>query len=503
MISNFSFLQEASTGSDTLVLPVYEEKDTSSLDKAINDKYGAIINRAMESAKFSGKHGQICAIQLYEENGYARLVLLGFGKKETLDFLDSENAGGKLFSALKSSGAEHLAFLAAKGTVNENLTGAQMAAHFCLGLRLRSYKFNKYKTSKPGDANPDIKQVDVITKADKETEKIFNRLYIVSEGMEFARNLTSEPANIINPQSFADQLKKELKPLGIDIEILDEKKLEKLGMGAVLAVGQGSNIPPRVVVMRWNDGNKKTKPPIALVGKGITFDTGGISIKPSKEMDLMKMDMGGAAAVAGTMKALAMRKSKAHVVGIVGLAENMPGSKAYRPSDVIHTLSGKTIEVINTDAEGRMVLADCLTYAQQTYKPETIIDLATLTGSMMVALGFDYCGSFVNDDGLWLRLEEASKATGEKLWRMPLDELWRKDVESTIADIRNLGNSGAYAGACTAAGFLEHFIEEGTKWAHLDIAGTAWIRADRPTTPKGGSGFGVRVLDRFIADRYE
>lgn len=500
---DFSFSHRAGNDSDTLVLPAYEDGDTAHLDPALTGRYGATIRRATEGSGFKGKNGQTCLIHLYEEDGYDRLVLLGFGKKASLDAVACEAAGGKLFAAISSSGAKSVAFPCGDGAVNAELSGAGMAAHFCTGLGLRSYKFDKYKTEKPDNGKTGIGSVEVVGGDSKEAESIFVRNYAAVQGTVFARDLVSEPANVINPAGMAARIEAELAPLGVAVEIIDRKKLEKLGMDAVIAVGKGSEIPPCVVVMRWQGSGKKGGAPLALVGKGITFDTGGISIKPSKEMDIMKMDMGGAAAVAGTMKALALRKSKASVIGIAGIAENMPDGKAYRPSDIIKTLSGKTVEVLNTDAEGRLVLADCLTYVQRTYKPDTVIDLATLTGSMMVALGFDYCGSFVNDDGLWAGLDKAGKATGEKLWRMPLDEQWRKEVESTIADIKNLGSSGSYAGACTAAGFLEHFIEEGTKWAHMDIAGTAWIRSDRPTTPKGASGFDVRVLDRFIEDNFE
>jgi leucyl aminopeptidase len=265
----------------------------------------------------------------------------------------------------------------------------------------------------------------------------------------------------------------------------------------------GSIRPPRVVIMRWNGTGKKTgSKPLAFVGKGVTFDTGGISIKPAAGMEEMKMDMGGSAAVVGLIRALAKSKAKVDVVGVIGLAENMPSDRAYRPSDIITSLSGKTIEVLNTDAEGRLVLCDALTYVQDTYKPRMIIDLATLTGAIMVALGYEYAGAFVNDEKLWGQLETASKASGEKLWRMPLDQSYRDEMTNNITDLKNLGNLGRYGGACSAAGFLEHFIEDGTPWAHIDIAGTAWIKGDKPTVPRGGTGYGVRLLYRLVLDNY-
>jgi leucyl aminopeptidase len=375
-----------------------------------------------------------------------------------------------------------------------------------MGLRLKFYKFDKYKSKKEDETNINLDAFSIITDAYSAAKNLFETLDAVAKGVFLARDLVNEPPNTLHPESYADLIKNDLKPLGVDVEILDEKKMQKLGFGALLAVGQGSIRESRVVIMKWN-GNGKTKKtdkaPIALVGKGVTFDTGGISLKPGAEMDLMKMDMGGSAAVVGTMKAIAERKAKANVIGIVGLVENMPSDRAYRPGDIIKSHSGKTIEVLNTDAEGRLVLADIMTYIQDTYKPEVIIDLATLTGAIMVALGHEYCGAFANDNNLWDQLEKASKNTGEKFWRMPLDEAYRKEMESEVADLKNLGSLGRYGGACSAAGFLEHFVQEGTKWAHIDIAGTAWWKSDKPTTPKGGTGFAVRTLNELIANHFE
>ena len=346
----------------------------------------------------------------------------------------------------------------------------------------------------------------MVTDTHTAAKKAFATLDAVGQGVFLARDLVNEPPNELHPESYAKLIQKELKPLGVEVEVLDEAKMTKLGFKSLLSVGQGSIRESRCVIMRWNGTSKKitktSKNPIALVGKGVTFDTGGISLKPGPGMDLMKMDMGGSAAVVGTMKAIAKRKAKANVIGIVGLVENMPSDRAYRPGDVIGSLSGKTIEVLNTDAEGRLVLADALTYVQDTYKPATVIDLATLTGAIMVALGFEYCGTFANDDKLWDGLKKASDNTGEKFWRMPLDEAYRKEMESDIADVKNLGGTGL-GGACSAAGFLEHFIDKGTKWAHIDIAGTAWWKTDSATTPKGGTGFPVRALNDFIANEYE
>ena len=278
----------------------------------------------------------------------------------------------------------------------------------------------------------------------------------------------------------------------------------KMGMGAIMAVGQGSDRLPRMVIMRWNGAGGKSKDgPLGFVGKGVTFDTGGISLKPGANMDEMKMDMGGSAAVVGLMKTLAMRKAKADVVAVVGLAENMPSARAYRPGDIITSYSGKTIEVLNTDAEGRLVLADCLTHIQKEYSPRFVIDLATLTGAIMVALGHEYCGTYANKETLWKQMESASGRTGEKLWRMPLDPEWNKQVKSDVADLQNIGKIARLAGSCTAAAFLQSFIDEGRDWAHMDIAGTAWRKSDQPIVPKHGSGFGVSVLNDLVAAYYE
>jgi leucyl aminopeptidase len=306
------------------------------------------------------------------------------------------------------------------------------------------------------------------------------------------------------PEAYAKIIKDELKPLGVEVEVLDDKKMLKMGMGAIMAVGQGSDRLPRMVIMRWNGaGGKSKEGPLAFVGKGVTFDTGGISLKPGAGMDEMKMDMGGSAAVVGLMKTLALRKAKVDVVAVVGLAENMPSARAYRPGDIITSYSGKTIEVLNTDAEGRLVLADCLTHVQKEYKPRFVIDLATLTGAIMVALGHEYCGTYVNKETLWKQMESASGRTGEKLWRMPLDPEWNKQVKSDVADLQNIGKIARLAGSCTAAAFLQSFVDEGVQWAHMDIAGTAWRKSDQPTIPKFGSGFGVSVLNDLVATYYE
>jgi len=311
----------------------------------------------------------------------------------------------------------------------------------------------------------------------------------------------SEPSNVKYPATIIEDIK-ELSQVGIDVEVLDEDRMTELDMGAILGVGQGSRRASYIAIMRWNGAAKADEQPVAFVGKGVTFDTGGISIKPSGGMEEMKYDMAGAGAVIGLMKALAGRKARANVVGVVGLVENMPDGNAQRPGDVVTTMSGQTIEVINTDAEGRLVLSDALWYTQKTFKPQFMVDLATLTGAIIVALGTYQAGLFSNNDELAERLTAAGKASGEELWRLPLGPRYDKDINSEIADMKNVGK-GREAGSVTAAQLLERFVED-TPWAHLDIAGMAWMkRGDDPTVPKGASGFGVRLLDKLVADYYE
>ncbi len=429
------------------------------------------------------------------------MVLFGCGKRGEMTPTEAENLGGKLFCALESKKIETVEFYADNDMSN---CGA-LTAHIGVGLYLRSYKFELYQSSKSEeeDDNVTLSRAHFVLFDSGVANDLYSVQECVNKGVFLARDLVNEPPNVLYPDSYAKRIKEQLKPLGVDIEILDDKKMRKLGMGAILAVGQGSDNPPRMVVMRWNGDKTSTDAPLAFVGKGVTFDTGGISLKPGAGMEDMKMDMGGSAAVVGLMKSLALRKAKVNVVAIVGLVENMPSARAYRPADIITSYSGKTIEVLNTDAEGRLVLADALSYVQKIYKPSLIIDLATLTGAMLVSLGHEYCGTFVTDDALWEQMERAGKASDEKLWRMPLDEVWKKDMEGTMSDTQNMSKSGRWAGSCTAAGFLWHFVEEGTPWAHMDIAGTAWIKSDKDITPKYGTGFGVRVLDRFVAENYE
>jgi len=368
-------------------------------------------------------------------------------------------------------------------------------AEVSLGLALRGYDFNCHK-SKASD--PMGAALFMVSKPE-EVAAVAGPMAAVAEGVFFTRDLVNEPANILTTDDFAARLAA-MQELGLEVEILEEKDLAKLGMGALLSVGQGSRSPSKVVVMQWN-GGKKGEPPFALVGKGVVFDTGGISLKPAAGMEDMTMDMGGAGVVAGVMRTLAMRGAKANVVGLVGLVENMPDGQATRPGDVVRSMKGDTIEVINTDAEGRLVLADVLWYAQDRFKPSGVINLATLTGAVIVGLGHDNTGVFSNDDALCRAFLKAAKTEGEGAWRLPLDESYDKLIESRIADMKNTG--GRPAGSITAAKFLQRFIADDMPWIHLDIAGTALLKTESTLAPKGATGWGVMALDRLIRDMQE
>ena len=404
--------------------------------------------------------------------------------------------GGFVFGKLSGAQKVEVAFEAPAG----NWDGAA-AADFAFGLRLRGYRFDKYKTRKKetDEENGAPPEFMIGTSHAAAARAASQERFAVAEGVELARNLVNEPPNVLFPAEFADRARA-LEKLGVAVNVLDEKAMGKLGMNALLGVGRGSARDSRLVTMRWNGARSKRGKPIVLIGKGVCFDSGGISIKPASGMEDMKGDMGGAACVVGLMHALATRKARANVVGVVGLVENMPDGDAIRPGDVLTAMSGQTIEIVNTDAEGRLVLADALWYAQETFSPRAIIDLATLTGAIMVALGQEYAGLFSNNDELAQRLIAAGETTGEKAWRMPLAQPYDKLIDSKIADVKNAG--GRHAGSITAAQFLQRFIRD-TPWAHVDVAGVAMGSPSSDINPSWGSGWGVRLLNRLIADSYE
>ncbi|PZU14813.1 MAG: leucyl aminopeptidase [Sphingobium sp.] len=467
---------------DTLVLAV--QKGFSALPLAA----ASTLSAGAAASRFTGEAGTSFE-SFVEEGGKAvRVLLLGTGAGSVQDM---EKAGAALTAKLATSGAAH----AAVEFVGD--ASGDLAAALAFGARLRGWRIDTYRTRLPEKSKPTLKTLTIVA---QEADAAWQAQDAIAQGVAFTRELVSEPANILYPESFVERCR-HLADLGIKITVLDKAAMEELGMGSLLGVAQGSVREARLLAMEWDGTGGSGIKPVVFVGKGVTFDTGGISIKPAAGMEDMKWDMGGAGAVAGAMKALAGRKAKARVVGICGLVENMPDGNAQRPGDIVTSMSGQTIEVLNTDAEGRLVLCDALTWAQRTYDPEVIVDLATLTGAMVVSLGHEYAGIFSNDDGLAGDLIAAGQAVGDPLWRFPLSPAYDKLIDSPIADMKNIGPR--YGGSITAAQFLKRFIEDGVKWAHLDIAGMVW--ADKPggTWDKGATGYGVRLIDRFVADRFE
>jgi leucyl aminopeptidase len=456
---------------------------------ALDETSGGTLSRVLQTTG-PLKHGKTIDIVLPQGLGYDRVVLLGVGKPEGLKQLDREELGGGLARKLQGIGIRE-AVLGELGGLELGATAAEAAADIARGAALATYAFRKYQKPEPDEET----RFERLTLQLEEPagETYLATIEATLAAVAYARDLVTEPANILYPESFAKRCL-ELEKLGCEVRIMGPAELERLGMRAILAVGQGSVRPPYAVVIRWRGSDDEK--PIALVGKGVCFDTGGISLKPAAGMEEMKWDMGGAAAVVGAMHGIAGRKAKAHVVGVIGLVENMPSGSATRPGDVISAMSGKTIEVVNTDAEGRLVLADLLHYTKEELKPAAMIDLATLTGAVVVALGHENGGLFATDEALASTLLEAAKSTGEGLWRLPLGKPYSKHIKSQIADIKNVGR-GREAGATAGAVFLQEFVGD-VPWAHLDIAGVTWSSRDLPLAPKGATGFGVRLLDEAV-----
>jgi leucyl aminopeptidase len=453
-----------------------------------------VLAKAAKVAAFSGKSMTSLDVLAPAGSDADRIVVIGLGKAEKLKNYDWLRAGGTAAAQFKT--AENVViYLDADGLE----VTPKKATDFALGVLLRGYSFDQYKTKKKDDdKKPKSVKVTIVTAQHKAATAEFGDALAVAGGVNLAREVVNLPPNVLGPEEFADRAL-ELTKLGVEVEILNEKDMKKLGMGALLGVGQGSSRPPRLAVMQWKGGNKKDAP-IAFVGKGVVFDTGGISLKPALNMEEMKGDMGGAAAVIGLMHTLASRKAKANVVGILGLVENMPDGNAQRPGDIVTSMSGQTIEIINTDAEGRLVLADALYYTNDRFKPELMINLATLTGAVLVALGTLHAGLFSNNDELSEKLLAAGLETHERLWRLPLGKDYDKIIDSKFADMKNSG--GRMAGSITAAQFLQRFVGD-TPWAHLDVAGTAMDSPSNEINQSWGSGFGVRLLDQLVRDHYE
>ena len=484
------FADRRPEGDYALVLPVAgkDRKSLASLGAGLQ-----AVSAALDGQRFEGDASSTSE-QFFDDVGkLRRLVVVGTGSAALPEA--AEKLGGNVAARLLTSGET-------KAVID--LTGlgydADSAARVGLAAALRSWRYDRYRTTLKDKQKPTLTEIIIVGGAGDAGQRYTSRWEPVVEGTELTRELVTEPANIIYPESFVERVTKSLKGSGVELEVLDKAAMEKLGMGALLGVAQGSIRDPRLLILKWNGGEAGSQP-TAFVGKGVTFDTGGISIKPAAGMEAMKWDMGGAGAVVGAFKALALRKAKANVVGICGLVENMPGGNAQRPGDVVTTMSGQTVEVINTDAEGRLVLADAIAYVQRTYKPATIIDLATLTGAILISLGHEWAGLFSNNEELASQLLKVGEESGDKLWRMPMAEPFDRLIDSPIADVKNVGPREG--GSITAAHFIQRFVDEGVRWAHVDMAGMAWSDKAGTTYDKGATGYGVRLLDQYVADVLE
>ncbi|MEK9679476.1 MAG: leucyl aminopeptidase [Rhodospirillaceae bacterium] len=465
------------------------------------------LTRAVKASNFRGDKGDTLQIVAPGGSRLDNVMLVGLGKPDGLTDLDLQKLGGSIYATQRRA-KKGAVSVAVDALSDSGFTTAEIAAQIAYGARLRSYRFDKYRTKLKTSEKPSIKTLTLHCTGAANARKVFAPLNKIADGVFFTRDLVSEPPNVLYPETLAKQAKT-LEKLGIKVEVLGEAQMRRLGMGALLGVGQGSVRESKMVVMQWNGagkssargkGRSKDDAPVAFIGKGVTFDTGGISIKPAAGMEDMKWDMGGSGVVIGLMKALAGRKAKVNAVGVVGLVENMPDGNAQRPGDIVTSMSGQTVEVLNTDAEGRLVLGDALWYTKERFKPKFMVNLATLTGAIIISLGDQYAGLFSNNDTLSERLTKSGQAVNELIWRMPLSAEYDKLLNSDAADMKNIGGRGA--GSITAAQFLQRFVGK-TPWAHLDIAGVTWSKKDAPTVPKGGTAFGVRLLDRLVADYYE
>ncbi len=488
------FAPAAAADAAILVIPV--EKDALARTRWSGDATRRVAEAAATASRFSGEAGSTVELFVGEGGGEGdavrHILLVGVGNDEG----GWRKAGGAIVAKLLTSGATgatvDLSTLA-------NAPSPAAVAKLAGTAAQRAWRHDVYRTKLAETSRPTLVSLTIAGAPDG-TDAAWLHQDALTRGLALTRTLVAEPANIIYPETFVERVRADVEGLGLEITVLDEDAMRELGMGSLLSVSLGSAREARVLALRWN-GAGEGDPDLALVGKGVTFDTGGISIKPAAGMEDMKWDMGGAGAVVGAMRALATRKAKANVVGVCGLVENMPDGLATRPGDVVTSMSGQTIEVLNTDAEGRLVLADAITWTQRTFRPKTIVDLATLTGAMIVALGNEYGGLFSNDDDLAAQLAAAGLATDDKLWRFPLSATYDKLIDSPIADMKNVGPRGG--GSITAAQFIKRFIDDGVKWAHLDIAGMVWSDKAGPGYDKGATGYGVKLLDRFVADNFE
>ena len=488
--------------SGAVVVGVWEDRALTGPARRLDEATQGAVARAVAAApRFHGKKNELVPVIGPPGLPVSRIVLAGLGKPKAIDARLLEDLGGTLAAHLNSAGESEATFAVDLGD-GAPVKPAEAAARLAYGAALRSYRFDKYRTKQKPEQKPSLSSITVSAASPGEAKQAYQALGAAAEAVAFTRDLVSEPANELYPESMAERAAALAGPdlPGLTVEVLDENRLSELGMGALLGVAQGSVRPPRVVVMQYR-GVAADVAPLAFIGKGVTFDTGGISIKPAGGMWDMKWDMAGAGVVIGLMRLLAARGARVNAVGLVGLVENMPSGAAQRPGDIVRSMSGQTIEVLNTDAEGRLVLADVLWYCQDRFKPTAMIDLATLTGAVIVALGHENAGLFANNDELAERLVAAGKAVGEPVWRLPLAESYDRAIDSDAADVKNIAGDRA-AGSIIGAQFVQRFVNN-VPWAHLDIAGVAWSKKDAPTVPKGATAFGVRLLDRFVADYYE
>jgi leucyl aminopeptidase len=483
-----NFIKENSKSNNIKILVISKEVFDKTKDKAILD--------SKNNHDFKAKNSQIIQIATNSQI----LILAGIGEEKKIDDLSAQKLGGNIAAFLNRAKIKSAQIDILSQIGKNPLSDADFAANIAFGANLQTYRFNKYFNDKKEGKESLIQDLSIEVNDIKKSKEEYNKLEIVAENIAFARDLVSEPSNVLTPPNYA-KICQNLTSLGLEVEVLGEAEMKKLNMNSLLAVGQGSSQESKLVILKWNGAKDKNEQPIAFVGKGVTFDTGGISIKPSLNMEDMKTDMGGSAVVVSLLRLLAQRKANVNAVGVVGLTENMPAGNAQKPGDVVSSMSGQTIEVINTDAEGRMVLADALHYTNVNFKPKFIVDLATLTGAIIVALADVHAGLFSNDDKLSKQINDSGLKTGETVWRLPVSDVYDKMINSDIADMKNVG-SGRGAGSTTAAQFLHRFIGK-TPWAHLDIAGVAWEGKGNAVAVKGASGYGVKLLNHLVAENYE
>jgi leucyl aminopeptidase len=498
---DIAFAAATAPASGTWVVLAASDGTLGPIGADLDRRTGGALRRALADWGGTLKRGEALELRYPPGLELDRLLVLSLGKPEEASHYDLETVGGALAVRLKGLRVRE-ASVAVEPVGGLKASAQELAINLATGACLRAYRFDKYRKAKDAeeDQSNEVAKLTLHVAEPAAAEAAWPAAAAVIAGVSHGRDLVTEPANVLSPEAFAQACVELGSALGLEVEVLDRAALQRLGMNALLAVGQGSAHESRLVTLRWS-GGAPDEPPVALLGKGVCFDSGGLSIKPAAGMEEMKWDMAGAAAVFGAMKALAGRKAKANVVGVLGLTENMPSGNAQRPGDVITSMAGVTIEVVNTDAEGRLVLADVLHYAKERFKPKAMIDLATLTGAIVVALGHEQAGLFSPDDQLAVHIQAAGAAVGERVWRMPLGDDYAKHIKSDIADIKNVGRARE-AGATAGAVFLQRFAGD-VPWAHIDMAGTAWSKEDRPLAPKGATGYGIRLLERLIADHYE